>query len=87
MSGENLVPKPSPLPAIARSFSGGLIESLERCDHALIVSEVAQMFRVTCGTVYRLARNNSIPSFRFGGSVLFDPGSLARWMRNTVGAA
>ncbi len=87
MSGEKLVPKASPLPALARSFHGGLIDKLEHTDHALVASEVAELFRVTCGTVYRLARNHAIPSFRFGGSLLFDPGSLARWMRGTLGAA
>ncbi len=81
------MPKPSPVPAMARSFQGGLIEKLERTEHALIAREVGAMFRITVGSVYRLAKNCSIPSFRFGGSVLFDPQALARWMRNTVGAA
>jgi excisionase family DNA binding protein len=72
---------------MAHSFQGGLIDKLERTDHALIAAEVAEIFRVTCGTVYRLARNHAIPSFRFGGAVLFDPQALARWMRSTVGTA
>ena len=63
------------------------MDKLEHCERALTVSEVAELFRVGCGTVYRLARKHAIPSFRFGGSVLFDPGSLARWMRGTVGVA
>lgn len=81
------MPKSSPLASITRSFPGGLIDKLEHTDHALIVSEVADLFRVTCGTVYRLARKHAIPSFRFGGSILFDPGSLTRWIRSTVGVA
>jgi excisionase family DNA binding protein len=77
----------SPLPCIASSFQGGLIEKLERGDRNLIVREVAEIFRVTPGTVYRLARKHAIPSFRFGGSVLFNPQKLAQWMRGAVGAA
>lgn len=79
--------KSSPLPAMVRSFQGGLIENLERTDHALIVAEVAEIFRVTCGTIYRLAGKHAIPSFRFGGSILFDPQALARWIRTTGGVA
>jgi excisionase family DNA binding protein len=63
------MPKASPLSSIASSFQGGLIESLERGTRALLVEEVAEIFRVTPGTVYRLARKHAIPSFRFGGSL------------------
>jgi excisionase family DNA binding protein len=87
MSREILVPKSSPLPSITRSFNGGLIESLERGTRALIALEVAELFRITPGCVYRLARKHAIPSFRFGGSLLFDPQALARWIRNTGDAA
>jgi excisionase family DNA binding protein len=80
------MPRPSPLPTLASSFQGGLIEKLERSDHSLIVREVAEIFRVTPGTVYRLARKHVIPSFRFGGSLLFNPQKLAQWMRGAEGA-
>jgi excisionase family DNA binding protein len=71
------MPKTSVLAAPAAS---GLVETLKQTNRALVVREVAEMFRVTCGTVYRLARNNAIPNFRFGGTVLFDPQALARWV-------
>jgi excisionase family DNA binding protein len=69
------------LPTIARSFQGSLIDKLERGDRNLIVREVAEIFRVTNGTIYRLARRHAIPSFKFGGSLLFNPQALAQWMR------
>lgn len=84
MSGEMPVRKSS---AITHSFESGLIESLEHGDRALVASEVAAIFRVTTGTVYRLARRHAIPSFRFGGSLLFNPQALAKWMRASEGAA
>ena len=82
------MPKTSSLQSKATSsLQGGLIHKLEHTDHALVVTEVAEIFRVTTWTVYRLAKRNAIPSFRFGGSVLFNPQALANWMRNTAGAA
>ena len=84
---ESTTPKSSPLPTIASSFQGGLIEKLERGDRNLKVREVAEILRVSTGTVDRLARKHATPSFRFGGSVLFNPQALARWMRGTAGVA
>jgi excisionase family DNA binding protein len=71
------VPKTSVLPAVPQSF----IENIEGGDRALLVPEVAVLLRITEGTVYRLARQHAIPSFRIGGSIRFDPLVLSRWMR------
>lgn len=79
--------KRSPLSSITRPYPGGLIEKLESTEHALIASEVADIFRLTRGSIYRLARRHAIPSFSLGRSILFDPGSLARWIRTTGGVA
>ena len=62
-------------------IDSGILEKLERIDHPLIAPELAQMFRSSVQKVYRLARNNVIPSFRFGGSVLFDGAKVARRLR------
>jgi excisionase family DNA binding protein len=83
MSGENSLPKSSTTLA---PVEGGLIDKLEHSDRNLIVREVADIFRVTPGTVYRLARKHAIPSFRFGGSLLFNPQKLAQWMRGAEGS-
>jgi excisionase family DNA binding protein len=71
------VPKTSVIPAVPQSF----IENIERGDQALLVPELAALLRVTPGTIYRLARQHAIPSFRIGGSIRFDPLVLSRWMR------
>lgn len=68
------------------ALESGLIEKLEQSHRALLVREVAELFRVTPGTVYRLSRQNVIPSFRFGGSLRFDPCKLSAWMRGMVTA-
>jgi excisionase family DNA binding protein len=67
------MPKAVSLPA----FDGGVIQQLQNTKHALIADEVAALLRKTRGTVYRWARTGVIPSFRAGGSVLFDPFKLA----------
>jgi excisionase family DNA binding protein len=71
------VPKTTVLPIPPQSF----IENIERGDRALLVPELAALLRVTPGTIYRLARQHAIPSFRIGGSIRFDPLVLSRWMR------
>lgn len=67
-------------------LESGLVGKLDQTNRALLVREVAEMFRVTPGTVYRLCRQNAIPSFRFGGSLRFDPRKLSEWMRRLVSA-
>lgn len=80
--------RPSPLSAIVRSFQGGLIEKLERCDRALRVREVAEILHVSIYTIYRLSRVHAIPGcLRVGGSIRFNPQALASWMREAGGAA
>ena len=58
---------------------------------ALDPSDRAEHLRRLAGlideNVDRLARKHAIPSFKFGGSVLFNPQKLAQWMRGPVGAA
>lgn len=46
----------------------------------LSVDEVAQLFRKSPDTVYRMARKGEIPSYSFGGSVCFDPSVLVVWL-------
>jgi excisionase family DNA binding protein len=78
------VAKPSSLPTSARSIQSSIIEKLECSDRALIAPEVAELLRVTPGTIYRLAKKRAIPSFRVGGSLRFDPRMISRWMGDLV---
>ncbi|MGA8504685.1 MAG: helix-turn-helix domain-containing protein [Candidatus Sulfotelmatobacter sp.] len=69
--------------SVPPTIPSGFIAQLEQRNSALLAPEVARMLRLTPGTVYRLARQRAIPSFRVGGSLLFDPQRLAQWMRGT----
>ena len=74
--GENTIVHKNPS-APAPSF----IARLDSYSRSLKVKEVADLFRITPGAVYKLVARNAIPSFKFGGSLLFDPGALADFVR------
>src|ERR1039458_2692618 len=50
-----------------------LVENLEKQQRALKVSEVADLFQVSPMTIYRAAKEGSLPSFKVGSSPGFDP--------------
>jgi len=53
---------------------------------AMTAEEVSELFGVHLDTIYKLARSGSIPSFRIGTSVRFDPKYLAEWYeQQTIG--
>ncbi len=49
-------------------------------DEIMTVREVADFLKVTERTIYRLAAENQIPSFKVGGSWRFRRTDLAKWM-------
>ena len=67
-------------------LSSGLIEGIEKKQRALTAREVAEFFRVSDMTIYRLAKAGSIPSFKIGNSLRFDPKVLASWLRRQMSA-
>jgi len=48
-------------------------------DRAMTTEEVAALFSMDKDTIYKQARRKTIPSFRIGTSVRFDPKKLAEW--------
>ena len=54
---------------------------------ALTVSDVAELLSISERQVYKLAAENSIPSFKIGGSVRFDPAAFAAWLRQRIAPA
>ena len=64
--------------------SSAIIESIEKSPRALTVHEVAEFFSVSDMTIYRLATTGSIPSFRIGNSIRFDPKAVAGWLRRQM---
>lgn len=56
-----------------------LADRIRAFDRAMTVKDVAKLFSVEKGTIYKRARSGDIPSFRVGTSVRFDPKALADW--------
>jgi excisionase family DNA binding protein len=61
-----------------------IADRIEAIDHQMKAPEVARLLDLPLQRVYRLARENEIPSYRFGTSVLFDPQSVADWLRTRL---
>jgi excisionase family DNA binding protein len=64
-----------------------LADSLEKRTTALTVSDVASLLSISERQVYKLAQDGSIPCFKIGGSVRFDPSAFAAWLRQRMGPA
>jgi excisionase family DNA binding protein len=58
-----------------------LIETLQKRTGALKVRDIAELFGVTPQHIYKMAASGKIPSFRISGSVRFDPGDVAVWLK------
>ena len=54
---------------------------LERLKHALTAHEVAEILSISPGQVYKMAASRKLPSLRIAGSVRFDPGAIAEFLR------
>jgi excisionase family DNA binding protein len=64
-----------------------LADHLDAKTNALTVSDVAELLNISERQVYKLAAENSIPSFKIGGSVRFDPAAFAAWLRQKIAPA
>ena len=53
------------------------------CPFASTVSDMAALLNISERQVYKLAADGSLPCFRIGGSVRFDPSAMAAWLRST----
>jgi len=69
---------PSAIPITAEPFS--LIDRLKNFQRALTPEELADLLQVSRLTVVRKAKKGTIPSFRVGTCVRFDPKSVALWL-------
>jgi excisionase family DNA binding protein len=52
--------------------------------HALKASDLARLLGVTHQHIYRQAAKGSIPSFRVGAAVRFDPAAVAEWLERKM---
>ena len=62
-----------------------LIEKLEAHSGAMKVTELCELLGVDDKHIYRMAARGSLPSFRVGGAVRFDPQEVAKWLRLKYG--
>jgi excisionase family DNA binding protein len=58
-----------------------IIDSVEQLDHALTAADLARLLNVHKLTIYRLAQAGTLPHFRLGTCVRFDPRVIAAWLR------
>lgn len=60
----------------------GLTEILRRQTKAVSIAEVAELLSVSRTKVHALVQSCSIPFFRIGSSIRFDPKLLADWLES-----
>jgi excisionase family DNA binding protein len=68
----------------SKKTSKGLADSLDEKSRALRVSEVSGLLNVSERQVYKLVAEHSIPCFRIGGSIRFDPFAISTWLRQKM---
>jgi len=71
-------------PRMQRETASVLVENLEKRQRALKVSEVADLFQVSPMTIYRAAKEGSLPSFKVGSSLRFDPKTVIAWLKRQM---
>ena len=57
---------------------------LEKMPRALRASELAKILSTSKMTIYRLVGQGTIPYFRVGGLIRFDPHAIADWLRRKM---
>jgi len=63
------------------SASASLCEQIENFDRALTAPQLAKLLAVDRATVYRAAQAGTLPCFRIGSAVRFEPRAVARALR------
>jgi excisionase family DNA binding protein len=62
-----------------------IADSIEQIDHALTANELARILNVHKLTIYRQAQAGTLPCFRVGTALRFDPRAVAAWLRRLHG--
>ena len=71
----------------SRSSTAGLTDCLDGKRHALVVTDIAELLRISERQVYKLVAAHRIPCFKIGGSIRFDPSAISVWLREKMSAA
>jgi len=57
-----------------------LASRIKAIHHAMTAEELADLLKVSRLTILRRAKRGTIPSFRVGSCVRFDPANISRWL-------
>jgi excisionase family DNA binding protein len=69
------------MPSSVHQNNISIADRLDLMDRALTVKQLAPLLNVSFTSLYNRAREGRIPSYRIGGSVRFDPHTVAEWLR------
>ena len=58
-----------------------LAEQIEKMGRALTADDLSELLSVSKVQIYKMASARTIPSFRVGLCLRFDPHSVAAWLR------
>ena len=62
----------------------GIADCLDGRRHALVVTDIAELLRISERQVYKLVAAHRIPCFKIGGSIRFDPLAVSVWLRQKM---
>jgi excisionase family DNA binding protein len=62
----------------------GIADCLDGRRHALVVTDIAELLRISERQVYKLVAAHRIPCFKIGGSIRFDPLAISVWLRQKM---
>ena len=65
----------------------GLTDCLDGKRHALVVTDIAELLKISERQVYKLVAAHRIPCFKIGGSIRFDPSAISVWLREKMSPA
>lgn len=57
-----------------------LASRIKAIEHAMTAEELADVLKVSRLTILRRAKRGTIPSFRVGSCVRFDPANVSKWL-------
>lgn len=69
------------------SASIALTDCLDGKRQALVVTDIAELLRISERQVYKLVAAHRIPCFKIGGSIRFDPSAISVWLRDKMSPA
>lgn len=76
-----------PEPFSRSNGSPALTDCLDGKRQALVVTDIAELLRISERQVYKLVAAHRIPCFKIGGSIRFDPSAISVWLREKMSPA